>query len=241
MKVINIFLAASALVFVADACGDECCTCLSYGGGAGCSDRCNSCSSDCQSCVQYGGGGGCVDDGRCSCGSSPTGSCQKDMDIMWSASKADSQGKRPDGRCYGHVSKYIDAHGYGGIAAGTFYSTIPSDYLPYAHDFADYMNKDGNAARLGLENIQSSLQNNPYNAPGGSIVVVRAGTPGTHHPTAGDIAISDGGSGYFWNGGAMGYGGSGNFPSSNNYVLGIYVPTRCANSLLTLNATSVLV
>ena len=30
----------------------------------------------------------------------------------------------------------------------------------------------------------------------------------------------------FWNGGEMGYGGSQNFPASNDYVLGIYVPTR---------------
>lgn len=161
---------------------------------------------------------------------------------MWSASKADSEGKKPDGYCYSHVSHYIDGNGYGLIAAGTFYQTVPSDYLPYAHLFADYMNKDGNAARLGLENIQGSLQNNPYDAPGGSIVVVRAGTPGTHHPTAGDIAVSDGGSGYFWNGGAMGYGGSGNFPPGNDYVLGIYVPTQCANSLfLAANTTTMLV
>lgn len=157
---------------------------------------------------------------------------------MKSASKADSQGKSPDGMCYSHVSGYIDAHGYGGIGAGRFDAFIPSAYWTYAHQFADYLNKDGNAARLGLANIQSSLQNNPYNAPGGSIVVVRAGTPGTANPVAGDIAVSDGGSGYFWNGGAMGYGGSGNFPSSNTYVLGIFVPTICANSLLTSNATS---
>merc|ERR1712070_1369417 len=159
--------------------------------------------------------------------------CQKDMDIMHSVSKADSQGYSPDGRCYSHVSGYIDAQGYGGIGKGQFDASIPSQYWAEAHMFADYLNKNGNAARLGFENIQSSLNNNPYNAPAGSIVVVRAGTPGTANPTAGDIAVSDGGSGYFWNGGAMGYGGSGNFPSSNTYVLGIYVPTRCANSLLT--------
>lgn len=161
------------------------------------------------------------------------------MSIMQSVSKADSQGKHPDGMCYSHVSGYIDAQGYGGISAGHFDASIPSAYWEYAHQFADYLNKDGNAARLGLANIQSSLQNNPYKAPGGSIVVVRAGTPGTANPVAGDIAVSDGGSGYFWNGGAMGYGGSSNFPSSNTYVLGIFVPTRCANSLFTANTTSV--
>lgn len=158
------------------------------------------------------------------------------MDRMKSTSKADSQGKAPDGYCYSHVSGYIDQLGYGGIPAGGFDASIPSSYWTYAHQFADYLNKDGNAARLGMQNIQSSVSNNPYNAPAGSIVVVRAGTPGTANPVAGDIAIADGGN--FWNGGAMGYGGSGNFPSSNTYVLGIYVPTRCA-SLFTTNSTIV--
>ena len=32
--------------------------------------------------------------------------------------------------------------------------------------------------------------NNPYNAPRGAIVVVKAGTPGTAHPVAGDIAVA---------------------------------------------------
>merc|ERR1712232_1233730 len=96
--------------------------------------------------------------------------------------------------------------------------------------FADYLNSGSNAANLKLANIKSSVSNNPYNAPIGSIVVVRAGTPGTAHPTAGDIAVKGSGSS-FWNGGAMGYGGSSNFPSSNSYVLGIYVPTKCHSSL----------
>lgn len=156
---------------------------------------------------------------------------------MKSTAKADSQGKAPDGMCYSHVSGYIDAQGYGGIAAGHFDDSIPSSYWTYAHQFADYLNKNGNAKRLGLKNIQSSLKNNPYDAPKGSIVVVRAGTPGTANPVAGDIAVCDGSN--FWNGGAMGYGGSGNFPSSNDYVLGIFVPTRCANSFGSANATAV--
>lgn len=139
--------------------------------------------------------------------------------------------------CYSHVSGYIDSDGYGGIKPGHFDDSIPSAYWTYAHDFADYLNKNGNAARLGMENIQSSVGNNPYKAPAGSIVVVRAGTPGTANPVAGDIAVCDGSN--FWNGGAMGYGGSGNFPSSNNYVLGIYVPTKCAQMFRSENTTSV--
>ena len=86
------------------------------------------------------------------------------------------------------------------------------------------MNKGGNAARLGLQNTGGK---NPYTAPAGSIVVVRAGTPGTAHPTAGDIAVAGGG-GKFWNGGDMGYGGSGNFPPGNSHVAGIFVPTKCS-------------
>ena len=62
--------------------------------------------------------------------------------------------------------------------------------------WADYLNKDGNAARLGLSNLKLD---NPYNAPAGALVVVRAGTPGTANPTAGDIAVASG-SGDFYNG-----------------------------------------
>lgn len=156
----------------------------------------------------------------------PMGICQSDMNNLLNVAYQDSHGKRPDGRCYSHVANYIDETGYGGIQKGGFDSAIPPAYWSEAHDFADYLNKNGNAARLGLKNLGL---NNPYNAPAGSIVVVRAGTPGTANPTAGDIAVAGGG-GAFWNGGAMGYGGSGNFGPGNTYVLGIYVPTRCAGS-----------
>ena len=152
--------------------------------------------------------------------------CAGDMLRLLSTAKADSDGKRPDGRCYSHVSSYIDSVGYGGIAKGGFDSAIPSSYWAEAHMFADYLNKDGNAARLSLKNTGGT---NPYNAPAGSIVVVRAGTPGTVNPTAGDIAVKGSGD-TFWNGGAMGYGGSGNFPAGNTFVLGIYEPTKCAGS-----------
>ena len=114
----------------------------------------------------------------------------------------------------------------GGIQKGGFDSSIPSAYWAEAHDFADYLNKNGNAARLNLKNTGGT---NPYEAPEGSIIVVRAGTPGTVNPTAGDIAVKGSGD-HFYNGGEMGYGGSGNFPAGNNYVLGIYVPTQCSGS-----------
>lgn len=134
--------------------------------------------------------------------------------------------KSPDGKCYSHVADYIDAVGFGGINAGHFNDCIPPAYWNEAHQFADYLNTGSNAADLCLKNDQSKYHNNPYDAPTGSIVVVRAGTPGTAHPTAGDIAVVGDGD-YFWNGGEMDYGGSANFPSNNDYVLGIYVPTTC--------------
>ena len=52
---------------------------------------------------------------------------------------------------------------------------------------------------------------------------LRAGTPGTRHPTAGDIAVATGDGG-FYNDGKMGYGGRDNFKAGNDYVLGVYVP-----------------
>lgn len=154
------------------------------------------------------------------------GDCTTDEKNLDSYAKSRSQGKNPDGRCYSHVADYIDAVGFGGINPGHFDDCIPPQYWAEAHQFADYLNTGNNAANLCLKNDQSKYSNNPYKAPTGSIVVVRAGTPGTAHPTAGDIAVAGDGD-YFWNGGEMSYGGSANFPSNNDYVLGIYVPTKC--------------
>lgn len=155
-----------------------------------------------------------------------TAVCRSDESNIYGVSKHDSQGRSPDGRCYSHVADYIDSTGYGGINPGGFDDAIPPAYWAEAHQFADYLNKGSNAADLCLVNNQRKYGNNPYNAPEGAIVVVRAGTPGTANPTAGDIAIATGGD-VFYNGGEMGYGGSGNFPSGNDYVLGIFEPTSC--------------
>lgn len=156
--------------------------------------------------------------------------CTTDESNLQATAYADSYGKSPDGYCYSHVADYLDETGYGGIAVGGFDDAIPSAYWTYAYQFAEYLNTGSNAADLCLENIQATaaVANNPYNAPAGAIVVVRAGTPGTANPVAGDIAVADPPN--FWNGGAMGYGGSSNFPVSNDYVLGIYVPTSCCGS-----------
>ena len=162
--------------------------------------------------------------------------CEIDMKNIEHLAQSQSEGRRPDGRCYSHVSSYIDKVGYGGISKGGFDRAIPSAYwaevryfgpctvqyciedmqaIAYylfleqtskpgqctstrqAHQFADYLNKDGNAARLGLKNIQAHADNNPYKAPEGSIVVVRAGTPGTANPTAGDIAVKGPGDDFY--------------------------------------------
>lgn len=152
--------------------------------------------------------------------------CSSDESSLNSYAKKYSQGKSPDGMCYSHVADYIDATGYGGIDKGGFNDAIPPAYWQYAYQFAEYLNKGSNAADLCLENVQGKYSNNPYKAPTGTILVVRAGTPGTANPVAGDIAVVGDGD-YFWNGGEMGYGGSSNFPSNNDYVLGIYAPTEC--------------
>jgi len=152
--------------------------------------------------------------------------CSSDEKNLNNVAEKDSKGKSPDGQCYSHVADYIDAVGYGGIDKGGFNDAIPPAYWQYAYQFAEYLNTGDNAAELCLENVQSKYSNNPYKAPTGTIVVVRAGTPGTANPVAGDIAVVGDGD-YFWNGGEMGYGGSSNFPPSNDYVLGIYAPTAC--------------
>ncbi|TNE48961.1 MAG: hypothetical protein EP343_13850 [Deltaproteobacteria bacterium] len=145
---------------------------------------------------------------------------RQQMQDMLRFSRNDSIGRRPDGYCYSHVADYIDRVGYGKIPKWGFNASIPGAYWSEARQFAEYLNQGGNAERLGLKRLHLD---NPYDAPEGAIVVVRAGTPGTGHPTAGDIAIKGEGNA-FYNGGEMGYGGRQNFYPGNNYVLGIYVP-----------------
>ena len=112
------------------------------------------------------------------------------------------------------MENYLDRVSYGKIGHGN----IPR--FGYAHQFADYLNAGQRWKQMGLKKLNLD---NPYKAPPGAIIVVRAGTPGTHHPTAGDIVVAAG-HGRFLNDGEMGYGGPQNFRPGNNYVLGIYVP-----------------
>jgi hypothetical protein len=153
-------------------------------------------------------------------GSGGVASGDGDMTLLELA-RSSSVGKRPDGYCYRHVSDWIEQVGFCGITPedGFRGGVIPANYLPYARHFADYMNQGGNAEKWGMVNLNLD---NPFDAPAGSIVVVRAGSPGTRHPRAGDITVADG-QGNFYNGGEMGYGSRSSWPPGNNMVLGVYV------------------
>ncbi|HEY0992258.1 MAG TPA: peptidoglycan-binding protein [Kofleriaceae bacterium] len=150
-------------------------------------------------------------------GESRDGAAQRHK--MLSVARSASAGRRPDGRCYFHVCHFfIQCGGYGKIKNP--YTQFPSSALPEAHDFADLMNSRG-PAHFGLERLAI---HNPYDAPAGAIVVVAAGSPGTHHPTAGDSAIA-GGDGAFYNGGLMGYSGRAGWEASRRArLLGCYIP-----------------
>jgi hypothetical protein len=143
---------------------------------------------------------------------SPQGQAQ--MKRLEQIAQAYAGGNRPQGWCLKKVEDYLQETSYGKIGHGN----IPR--FPYAHDFADYLNAGQRYKSLGLQKLNID---NPYQAPPGSIIVVRAGTPGTANPVAGDIVVKGYGD-HFYNDGEMGYGGPGNFPKGNTYVLGIYAP-----------------
>lgn len=140
------------------------------------------------------------------------------MNRLAAAAASHSAGKRPLGHCLGAVQDILKGGNFPG-------AQVPR--LPMAHDFADWLNRS--PSHLKAAGLTRLKIDNPYDAPAGAIIVVRAGTPGTHHPTAGDIVIS-GGHGRLFNDGEMGYGGPGNFPRGNNYVLGVYVPTGASQA-----------
>jgi hypothetical protein len=150
-------------------------------------------------------------------GESHNGSAQREK--LLGIARAGSEGRRPDGRCYFHVCQFlVQCAGYGKIKNP--YTQFPGSALPEAHDFADFINSQG-PARWGLDKLAIS---NPYDAPAGAIVVVKAGSPGTANPTAGDIAVADG-HGNFFNGGMMSYHGRAGWEQSPRaHLLGAYVP-----------------
>lgn len=123
------------------------------------------------------------------------------------------------GRCFQYVWDYLWKSQYGNIDA---YNDAPDMGSSEARMFAEYMNRGNNAQTWGLQKLSIT---NPYDAPRGAVVVVAAGSPGTAHPTAGDIAIAAGGGRFINDGPNMGYGGSRQaFASGGGRVLGIYVP-----------------
>jgi D-alanyl-D-alanine carboxypeptidase len=158
-----------------------------------------------------------------------SGTIGKGSQLLLEAARKDSIGNRPDGKCYEHVADYIDAVGFGKIggSGNPNVSTVFSGYTSEAHEFADFLNQNGNASKYGLINLLDANPNmSPYQAPAGSVVVVSAGSPGTRHPTAGDISVADG-KGSFYNGGEMALGGASSWNGSKaggGKVLGIYVP-----------------
>jgi hypothetical protein len=146
----------------------------------------------------------------------PGGNAERQMAGLLTAAERGAGGCRPEGNCYQSVWGFIKQVGYGNMPG----VDVPAAYSAFARNFAEYANMGNNAERMGIRRLPID---NPYLAPPGAIVVVRAGTPGTHHKTAGDITVAAG-AGRFLNDGEMGYGGSKNFPPGNDYVLGIYVP-----------------
>jgi soluble lytic murein transglycosylase-like protein len=132
--------------------------------------------------------------------------------LMASSAVTTNGGKRPQGWCGRAFKDLVEKFQLPGAA-------IPRQ--PEARMYADFLNTGDNAKKVGLKRLNID---NPYEAPAGAIVVVAPHTPGTSHPTAGDITIAAG-NGRFINDGEMNYHGSANFPPGNTHVLGIYVPT----------------
>lgn len=139
------------------------------------------------------------------------------MRALLEVARRNAGGKRPRGMCLAAVvNDHLSAVPYGKIGRGH----IPPGPLRLARQLADTLNKNERWKSLGLKKLPID---NPYEAPPGSIVFVRQGTPGTAHPTAGDVAVKGEGR-HFYNDGEMGYGGPQNFRPGNDYVLGVFVP-----------------
>jgi len=157
---------------------------------------------------------------------SPNGRKQMARLLAWA--KSHNSGSS-HGQCYAYVWKYIMAVGYGKISGSHFPGSEMGS--AYARDFAIYMNKPGIAEKWGLRRLKI---NNPYDAPAGAIIVVKAGTPGTANPVAGDIAIKSDvkmsrygapNSFYFINDGPyMNYHDPRRFTQDHGVLLGAYVP-----------------
>lgn len=122
------------------------------------------------------------------------------------------------GRCFEYVWRYLTSSGYGLLNDHGDAADMGS---AYARNFAEYMNAASNAELWGLRRLAID---NPHDAPAGAVVVVAAGSPGTSHPTAGDIAIAAGGGRLINDGPNMTYGSRATFKAAGGRLLGAYVP-----------------
>jgi LAS superfamily LD-carboxypeptidase LdcB len=174
-----------------------------------------------QMVVERGDGSAVSTTGSTNCVTSSTTATGSMAKLLEYAKKA-SEGKKPDGRCLWHVNNYIDAVGFGKLPK-------PTTRFGLAYQYGEFLIKEGK--KYGITNLLDTNPNfSPYDAPPGSIVVVTAGSPGTDHPTAGDIAVADG-NGKFYNGGEMAYQGKAAWngstgkdnDGSTGKVLGIFV------------------
>ena len=126
----------------------------------------------------------------------------------------------PLGHCYTAVKHYIIAAGGYGNIRDPYKDKRLASAQGEAHMFADTVNVDPGS--FGLDRLSMDT---PFAAPAGAIVVVKHGSPGTHHPTAGDITVAKGDGFTFYNDGVMHYRGPAawNKPHKGG-VLGVYRP-----------------
>ena len=122
------------------------------------------------------------------------------------------------GRCFEFVWRYLTNSTYGQLNDFNDAADMRSGE---ARNFAEYFNVKANADLWGLQRLSIT---NPYDAPVGSVVVVAAGSPGTSHPTAGDITIAAGGGRFINDGPQMSYGPKASFLADGGKVLGVFVP-----------------
>jgi lysozyme family protein len=126
---------------------------------------------------------------------------------------------KPRGKCYKAVKRYINAAGGYGNIKNIYEDDRFLGYQHYARNFHEAMQKYG-PAKFRLEQV---VANTPFDAPTGAIVVVAPGSPGTRHPSAGDITVA-GGNSEFYNDGVMRYRGPKSWPPQKGGLLGVYRP-----------------
>ena len=141
------------------------------------------------------------------------------MTRLLAVARARAAGRKPRGKCYQHVKQYIlAAGGYGNIK--NIYTDRRFGSQGYARNFAETVERLG-PATFGLRRLAVAT---PFDAPPGAIIVVKPGTPGTRHRTAGDITVKGQGD-VFYNDGEMRYHGRAAWSKPHGGgILGVYVP-----------------